>query len=163
MPKHPHNSGHAHVPMCFNWRTKMENTSNRIHPLMAAAAVSVMLVSLVGVAAITGVLPTSHGSSAPSAAVTAPAADSKIDNKTAEVKSEDKIAADHVVNPDKPAAPVAKPKPHRVAQPAQSSQPNYAQTAPVATAQAPICYDCGRIESVHAIKQEAKPSGVGII
>ena len=34
--------------------------SNRIHPLMAGAAVSVMLVSLVGIAAITGVLPNSH-------------------------------------------------------------------------------------------------------
>ena len=35
-------------------------TSNRIHPLMAGAAVSVVLVSLLGAAAITGVLPNSH-------------------------------------------------------------------------------------------------------
>lgn len=45
-------------------------TSNRIHPLMAAAAVSVTLVCLVGAAAIAGVLPNSHG-----AATTAPAAE----------------------------------------------------------------------------------------
>jgi len=38
----------------------MENpTSNRIHPLMAAAAASVIIVSLTGAAAITGLLPTS--------------------------------------------------------------------------------------------------------
>ncbi|MBK4735917.1 glycine zipper 2TM domain-containing protein [Noviherbaspirillum pedocola] len=37
-------------------------SSNRIHPLFAGAAASVMLVSLVGVAAITGLLPSSHGS-----------------------------------------------------------------------------------------------------
>ncbi|GJJ04259.1 hypothetical protein RugamoR64_47970 [Duganella rhizosphaerae] len=36
-------------------------TSNRIHPLMAAAAVSLTLVSLAGAAAITGLLPNSHG------------------------------------------------------------------------------------------------------
>ncbi|MEN3364604.1 MAG: hypothetical protein V7606_1878 [Burkholderiales bacterium] len=43
--------------------------SNRIHPLMAGAAASVMLVSMVGVAAITGILPNSHGNSAPLAPV----------------------------------------------------------------------------------------------
>lgn len=38
----------------------MENTTtNRIHPLMAAAAASVIIVSLTGAAAITGLLPTS--------------------------------------------------------------------------------------------------------
>jgi hypothetical protein len=40
-------------------------TTSRIHPLMAAAAVSVIVVSLAGAAAITGILPTSH--SAPEA------------------------------------------------------------------------------------------------
>jgi uncharacterized protein YcfJ len=40
-------------------------TASRIHPLMAAAAVSVVIVSLAGTAAITGVLPTSHGAPAP--------------------------------------------------------------------------------------------------
>jgi uncharacterized protein YcfJ len=42
-------------------------STNRIHPLMAAAAASVIIVSLVGTAAITGVLPSSH--SAPEAAL----------------------------------------------------------------------------------------------
>ena len=37
----------------------------RIHPLIAAAAVAVILVSATGVAAITGWLPTSHAVSAP--------------------------------------------------------------------------------------------------
>lgn len=54
-------------------------TSTRIHPLIATAAVSVTLVSLLGMAAITGVLPNSHSSissAAPSTAVqvAAPAA-----------------------------------------------------------------------------------------
>jgi hypothetical protein len=36
-------------------------STSRIHPLIGAAAVSVTLVSLLGMAAITGVLPSSHG------------------------------------------------------------------------------------------------------
>lgn len=40
-------------------------TTNRIHPLMAAAAASVILVSLTGAAAITGLLPTSKGAAEP--------------------------------------------------------------------------------------------------
>ena len=39
---------------------------SRMHPLMVTAAASVTLVSLIGVAALTGILPSSHGTSAPS-------------------------------------------------------------------------------------------------
>ena len=39
----------------------------RVHPLVAGASVSVILVSLLGVAAITGLLPSSHGTLAPAA------------------------------------------------------------------------------------------------
>lgn len=42
-------------------------TTTRIHPLMATAAVSVILVSLVGTAAITGMIPSSKALPAPSA------------------------------------------------------------------------------------------------
>ena len=44
---------------------ELTQTPSRIHPLMAGAAVSVTLVSLLGVAALSGLLPTSHGSAAP--------------------------------------------------------------------------------------------------
>ena len=43
---------------------EMNHTSNRIHPLMAGAAISVTLVSLLGIAAISGVLPNSHAKNA---------------------------------------------------------------------------------------------------
>jgi uncharacterized protein YcfJ len=45
----------------------IKTTTRRIHPLMAAAAASVIIVSLAGTAAITGVLPSSH--SAPDASM----------------------------------------------------------------------------------------------
>ena len=50
---------------------EMNQTSNRIHPLMAGAAVSVMLVGLLGVAAIAGILPNSHGTAAEAARIAA--------------------------------------------------------------------------------------------
>ena len=46
----------------------IKTATSRIHPLMAAAAVSVIVVSLAGTAAITGLLPSSH--SAPDIALT---------------------------------------------------------------------------------------------
>src|SRR5438128_12300456 len=45
-------------------------TTARIHPLMAAAAVSVIVVSLAGTAAITGLLPSSHSAPQPAAGAT---------------------------------------------------------------------------------------------
>jgi hypothetical protein len=53
---------------------EINQSANRIHPLVAGAAVSVTLVSLLGAAAITGLLPKSHSNAAPTAALTAPAA-----------------------------------------------------------------------------------------
>ncbi|MEB0135953.1 glycine zipper 2TM domain-containing protein [Actimicrobium sp. CCC2.4] len=45
-------------------------TTSRIHPLLAGAAVSVTLVSLLGVAALSGMLPNSNSSGAPLAQTT---------------------------------------------------------------------------------------------
>ena len=49
---------------------EINQASNRIHPLMAGAAVSVILVSLMGIAAMTGVLPNSHANAAPAGSMT---------------------------------------------------------------------------------------------
>lgn len=53
---------------------EMTQATNRIHPLMAGAAVSLMLVSLLGAAAITGIIPNSHSTVAPVASTAAPTA-----------------------------------------------------------------------------------------
>ncbi|MDB5917715.1 MAG: surface antigen family protein, partial [Massilia sp.] len=49
-------------------------TAPRLHPLMAAAAVSVVIVSLAGTAAITGLLPNSRATVAPAQSALPPAA-----------------------------------------------------------------------------------------
>ena len=73
---------------------EMNQTAHRIHPLMAGAAVSVILVSLAGIAAITGVLPNSH-------ATAAPAADAQTTPVTAQAPAVAPISA--------PAQPVVNP------------------------------------------------------
>jgi len=52
---------------------EMTQPANRIHPLMAGAALSVILVSLLGAAALAGILPNVHASASPSAPVSAQA------------------------------------------------------------------------------------------
>ena len=51
---------------------EMIQASKRIHPMMAGAAASVMLVSLLGAAAITGILPSSRGTSSEAAHLATP-------------------------------------------------------------------------------------------
>jgi outer membrane lipoprotein SlyB len=143
----------------------MENKTSRIHPLVAGAAVSVMLVSLVGVAAITGVIPSSHSTSAPTAVITptqpatAPAtAAASLDantNKVAAAETQPAPAA-------KPAPVVKHSRPVKHSAPAKA--PATAATQPSQqVAAAPICETCGRIESVQAVTHQAKPSGVGVV
>jgi outer membrane lipoprotein SlyB len=137
----------------------MENnkTQTRMHPLVAGAAISVMLASLTGVAALTGLIPSSHSTNAGShvavadsigsaAAAASPAA-------LVEPRSEQKSV------PIEPSAAAPKPAP----QTAKSSRPAQGSYAGQSVAQAPaICHSCGRVESVQTIKQPAKASGVGV-
>ncbi|KRB78743.1 glycine zipper 2TM domain-containing protein [Noviherbaspirillum sp. Root189] len=147
----------------------MENkkTSNRIHPLVAGAAVSVMLVSLTGVAAITGLIPTSH-STAPSSAISTenPVATSV---GAASAASSPAALVDSKVADAEPEPLPAKPAPvqKRAAAPRATqthSEPRTAYSQQPAMAQASaICSSCGRVESVQAIQQPAQASGVGMV
>ena len=113
----------------------METTTTkpRIHPLVAGAAVAVILVSLVGVAAITGVLPGAHGQA-----------------QTGLIDS-----TGHIQNAD---TPVGVALPANGAAP----QANAANTAPP-PARVAQCHTCGVVESVQTIEHQAKPSGVGAV
>ena len=115
-------------------------TKTRLHPLLTVAAVSLTVFSAVGIAALTGVLPTSRGSSAP---VIAPEAQQPIE---------------HAVTMPAPvgttAAPAAKPKPRPVA---RAVAPRPPAPAPVASAEpvkpAPLPGVGGVIESVREVEQ----------
>lgn len=127
----------------------------RLHPLVATAAVAVTIFSLAGIAAITGVLPTGKAASgeavAPVAAVTPAPAQTTEPKPAAEAK------------PAPPPKPVAKaaPKPVSQAEPtvvAQAAPPAVAPPAP-----APVCGNCGVVDSIREITQPGEGSGLGAV
>lgn len=145
------------------------NTSSRIHPLVAGAAISVMLVSLTGVAAITGLIPNSHSTAAPAAApVAAAPVAASVGAATAAV-SPAALVEPKAETPTAPAPQAKAPADKRNYAPrtAQANEPQprrAASSAPAKVAQAPaICHSCGRVESIQEIQQQAQGSGVGMV
>ncbi len=132
----------------------------KIHPLVAVAAGAVIIVSLVGTAAILDWLPGSHGDDekVPEAAVIQP------------VDKGGEPAADAAAKSGKAAAPA-----QRVAQaPAPKSRPALgpdpagappqpAQPMPPVSQAVPVCASCGKVLGVRSVDVEAKPSGVGVV
>lgn len=130
----------------------MENKNNtkRIHPLVAAAAIGILLLSVVGVAAMTGMLPNSNSTGSQKEAIAA------LDKEAAEKATEAKEA--------KEKAELAKRKEaERNASTAKAANQGQARDTSSKVAQAQICYDCGRVESVRSVQTAAKPSGVGVV
>ncbi|MCU6434328.1 glycine zipper 2TM domain-containing protein [Undibacterium sp. Jales W-56] len=140
----------------------MENnqSTRRIHPLVAGAAVSVMLVSLVGVAAITGVIPTSQGHSNPQESLAAGTAMTQNNGNPGNPPSQ-------MATEDGRRAGVVERSPYPVDAPRHSASSthhvaNSNQLAGNGANPAPLCANCGRVESIQAIQQQAKPSGLGV-
>ena len=108
----------------------MTQTSSRIHPMLAIAAASVTLVSLVGVAAMTDILPKTHSSSVNSAPPMGVVA-----SMPTPTVSKPKVSANEPIRA-KPAAPqhsrstvAAPPQPSTV--PSQPAAPPVAQNSPI--------------------------------
>lgn len=145
-------------------------SSNRIHPLVAAASVSVILVSAVGVAAMTGMLPDSHSTSGPATVAAVPPPPivetpvAALAPAAADVAA--KAPATDKETVKRASAPTTeKPAATRTASTTstQARTPSYADSSRVNTPAPAICYDCGRVESVNAIQAQAEPTGVGMV
>lgn len=117
--------------------------SNRIHPLIAAAAIGVLLVSLTGVAAMTGLLPSSFGTNKATTSLSTPS--SEDDSKTSPNGTD--------------AATLGSIPPSKAGSPARAHAATETQSHQVAN----VCHSCGRVESIQAVQQAAKPSGVGVV
>ncbi|GAB3420467.1 glycine zipper 2TM domain-containing protein [Massilia agilis] len=131
-------------------------TTTRIHPLMAAAAASVIVVCAAGTAAITGILPSSHSAPEPQAmpAVSpygaAPAA------YTAPTQTAYGMSATPAMQAQQPmvaqAAPVLVPANATYVQPAPAVQ----QVAPAVEQRAPVVHKAAPKRVVHHYTQEAR-------
>jgi len=122
----------------------MPETASKTSPIVAIAAVSVIIFSAVGVGVMTGIIPSSLSKT-----------------ETQPVKAEAPQAADPVPAPaERPKAAAAAPKkpaeaPARVA----SAEPAKAAPAPAPK----ICANCGSVVSVDVVKHKGEGSGLGAI
>ena len=125
-------------------------TTSRLHPLLAVAAVAVTLLSLTGIAAMTGYLPTGKAATGESTAAGAvPPAPTLAQPANEIVPTEKKV--------EKPAA---KPAPKPAAKLAQA--PATAAPPPPVAAPAP-CLTCGVIDNVREVTQAGEGSGLGAV
>ena len=137
----------------------MDAIRPRLHPLLTVAAISVTVLSAVGVGAMTGLLPHSLGSSKeaePVVAASTPATPAP----QAAVETSMPAAAPQ-------ATPVVKPRPvHRAANPRPTQPVQITEAAPIAQAPKPVV-PAGITGTVESVKEITTPgdgrSGVGAI
>ncbi|MBC8745367.1 outer membrane lipoprotein SlyB [Paraburkholderia sp. WC7.3g] len=133
----------------------------RIHPLVAGAAVAVILASATGIAAMTGILPTSRAVTAPptqALPVAAPIA-------SAPVASPQPNAEQRVTREEAPAQPRVH---HRHGVPVEQAQRyanNDAYQSPAIAAQRPVAVDPndGEVVAVNAVQQPEPTTGLGAV
>lgn len=117
--------------------------TKKINPLVALAAISVILFSIVGVGVMTGLIPNSFSKSNESALVT---------TESKAPQAETKIKAD--------AAPAQKTPAKR---PAQVATQSAAAPQEQQSRAAPVCTSCGVVASVNAVAQQGEGSGLGAV
>ncbi|MGB7195455.1 MAG: glycine zipper 2TM domain-containing protein [Collimonas pratensis] len=134
--------------------------SNRIHPLVATAAVAVTLASLVGVAAMTGLFPSSQSTPASVAAMAPGSADYNQQQQAQQQAQQPPMnngAQQGGQNGNYAQAPMPQQQQQAAPRPEYAQAPR--QSAPLQPA---ICHSCGQVESIQAIQHAAPPSGLGI-
>jgi outer membrane lipoprotein SlyB len=154
----------------------MESVTNtRAHPLVLAAAASVLVVSAAGTAALTGWLPATRGSAEPVTTVTAAPLAPSVVAQAPEPRPAPEVKAALAVTPApqpkpaarKPLAPRAVEAPKTIADPVRvaydpPAPPRPAEPAPIVAAP-PVCHDCGVVASVRTIETPGDGSGVGAV
>lgn len=145
----------------------METNTKRLHPLLTVAAVSLTVFSAVGVAALTGLVPTSKGSAkeqTPVAAIEAPAVKSEpMPAPQAAPVPAPKPAKKQVVRKSAPMAPA---KPVETVAYNDHSVPPVVQAAPQTVEVAkPVAKPgvLGIVESVREVEQKGDAKGVGAV
>ncbi|GAB3625547.1 17 kDa surface antigen [Pandoraea terrae] len=149
----------------------------RMHPLVAAAAGSVILVSLVGVAAITGVLP--HASSTNAPATQGLSAEQQAQQAQAEQQqalqaqqaqqaqqaeqAKQAQAAEQAYEARQRQAEAAPARRGSVPRPPQTAQQAYPSQAYPSQRQAAACASCGTVSSIEPIKIPGQATGIGAV
>lgn len=119
----------------------MSDTQNRVNPIVAIAAVSVIILSAVGIGVMTGVIPNSFSKSGEYPAAEAPMTGAATQQQTANTTTQANGTTTTTMQSEK---------------------------TRVATAEAPkltfgICADCGKVTTIHVVEQEGEGTGLGAV
>jgi outer membrane lipoprotein SlyB len=142
------------------------STVSKLHPVLWVAAVAVILLSLAGIAAIFGVIPTAGSKNTDPAAALPAAVPAPVAAVPATIPAPGEKPAPAAAE-SQPAKKVEAPKPAPKPQPVKASP----APAPIAAVDAPpkpapkpaICLDCGVVESVREVKKEGEGTGLGAV
>ncbi len=138
-------------------------TTNKLHPLLATAAIAVTAVSVLGaVVLVTNQVSAQHAA-APAAAVAA-ALPEQLAARPAPVSTPTAPATPHAA----PAARTTSASRARALPPAATKPPLHLAEAapppyPAPMAQAPVCANCATVTSVREVKTPGEGSGIGVI
>ncbi len=144
----------------------MSEPTSKTSPFVIAAAIAVIIASIVGVGAMTGLIPGRNGKTEAPPAASAPAEPGKTANDATTppqpaMMAQTDTAADQTSKPapeKKPATkPVHKASAHRSAAKTAATEESPRQSQP------PVCGDCGTIASIRTVEQAGQGSGLGVI
>jgi outer membrane lipoprotein SlyB len=135
----------------------------RIHPLVAAAAVAIIITCLVGIAALAGWLPTSRSASPSELAQQANAADTpppmSATGEPAPLMAASQSPSPGAPQPRSTGSQPSMSAPYQETRQVASAGPGYAPPPPAAP---PPCDSCGRVESIKEVVHQAPTSGIGV-
>ncbi|MBK7664727.1 MAG: glycine zipper 2TM domain-containing protein [Sterolibacteriaceae bacterium] len=167
-------------------------TARKLHPVIWVAAVSVIVFSLVGIGAVTGLIPTSNSQPAADKQAT-PLVPPQLATMPQAPAEQPAAAAPAVIEEYEQPAPATGPKPAPLRQPTTQPATRSAESTPVPrktakpepmrAAQAPtedrapampaaepapaparvVCNQCGVVSSVRTIERKGEGSGVGAV
>lgn len=163
----------------------MDVRTSSLHPLLAIAAISVIIFSLVGIAYMTGYLPRPEAEPATptevAAATPAPATTSAAEADTAAgttpaptpvvsspARSEPKVARTSSKSNASNARSSRDETPSYASSSSRTSSANTVTQQEAAyerepTAAGPSCWNCGTVVAINAVSTQAKPSGIGAV
>lgn len=117
----------------------MLDTQNRVNPIVAIAAVSVIILSAVGIGVMTGVIPNSFSKSGEYPAAEAPMTGAAAQQPTANTQANTTTARTMQSEKTRVAA-------------AEAPKPTFG-----------ICADCGKVTTIYIAEQEGEGTGLGAV
>jgi len=144
----------------------MSELTSKTSPFVIAASIAVIIASIVGVGAMTGLIPGRSAKTEAPPAASAPAESDKTAGETTTppqptMTAQADAAVDKASKPVPEEKPVAKPA-HKASAHKPAAKAAITEESPKQS-QAPVCDNCGVITAIRTVEQAGEGSGLGAI